>query len=178
MSNETTIRDLPWARFIAGNNELKLRAKTVAEAGPEAADALMFRFQVPVENLQGSGYLGVIGADIMRDGVERVQMKLGFKLDPGPVLELYATRPGTAGNDGDEVRVFRIALDGVEFGVPLKGIAIGAQERVRRFYTDRDVYVINWQDDTGKPTGTIYRVDPTKPEDQWEAVGEVPIRMF
>src|SRR3990167_6324204 len=126
---ETLLHELPWARVLAGNNELKIRAKSFNEAGSEAADAVALRFQVPVENLAGSGWVGAIFADILQGSsaegpTERVQLKLGFKMDPGPVLELYATKLNGS-NDSDEVRIFRFGFDGAEFGVPLKGTVSG-----------------------------------------------------
>ena len=169
---ETLVYDMPWARLLAGNNELKLRAKAVAEGGPASADALMLRFQAPVENLAGSGWLGCIAADVISDGVERVQLKLGLKLDPGPVLELYATKPGTAGDDKDEVRVFRFALDGVEFGVPVKGV-VAAAPRVSRFYTDRHRFCVNWQEDTGSPAGIVYDTHGNADEATGTAIGRL-----
>lgn len=176
---ETLIADLPWARLLAGNNELKLRAKTTAEGGQEAADALMFRFQVPVDNLAGSGWLGCIAADILKgntvDGpTERVQLKLGFKLDPGPVLELYATREGGS-DDRDEIRIVRFALDGAEFGVPLTGLGTPAPSSFpSAFRSDNGKYHYNVQGDPTPeyPYGRIVQYDrhgSERPQD-WEAM--------
>ena len=162
--SETLIYDLPWARFLAGNNELKLRAKTVKEAGPAAADAVMFRFQVPHVNLSGSGWLGAIAADVIdSNGVERVQIKLGFKLDPGPVLEVYMTTPGSAGNDADEKLVFR-----------LPG-GVSSPSRVTRFYSDNGKFCYNVQGDPASgPAGRIvvYDTNNNHPDEgTWTAVG-------
>src|SRR3990167_2717547 len=182
---ETLLHELPWARVLAGNNELKIRAKSSDEVGPEAADAVALRFQVPVENLAGSGWVGAIFADILQgssaDGpTERVQLKLGFKMDPGSTLELYATRLNGS-NDSDEIRIFRFALDGAEFGVPLKGIVgdpaslgSGVPSMVTRFYTDHGKFMVNWQDDTGQPSGIVYDMQSGTPV----AVGRVLIEMF
>jgi len=177
-----TIYNLPWAWFLAGNNELKLRAKTAEEAGdPRAADALMFRFQVPAENLtdRGTGWIGAIAADVMRNGVERVQLKFGLKLEPDPVLELWVTRLGSDGNDADEKRVFQIGLRGAEFDVPLKGVGVpaGGGGQVTRFYTDGGKFCFNFQDADGTPGCVIYRVNGTD-ESTWEAVGTMPIQLF
>ena len=197
------IHDLPWARFLAGNNELKLRAKTVAEAGTDQArDALFFRMQVPAENIAddvldrffkflepfraatvgqassviaGSGWLGGIAADIIDShGIERVQIKIGFKLDPGPVIEAYLMRPGSAGNDADEVRLFRFALDGIEFAAPLKGVNSVPIGPIRQFRSDDDRYVYNVQGDPTPeyPSGRIVQYDRHGSDDpaQWKAV--------
>ena len=167
---ETLLHELPWAKVLAGNNELKIRAKTVAEGGADAADAVAIRFQVPVENLAGSGWIGAIFADIIQgssaDGpTERVQLKLGLKLDPGPVLELYATKTGGS-NDSDEIRIFRFGLDGAEFGVPLKGVT-GGGGMPSAFRSDDNRYLYNVQGDPTPeyPYGRIvqYRVDTMQP---------------
>src|SRR3990167_636591 len=169
---ETLLHELPWARVLAGNNELKIRAKSSNEAGPDAADAVAIRFQVPVENLEGSGWIGAIFADILQGDsangpTERVQLKLGFKMDPGPVLELYATRLNGS-NYSDEIRIFRFGLDGVEFDVPLKGLVSNGSvpTQVTRFYTDHGRFLINWQDDEGFPTGIVYETSSGTPVGQ------------
>ncbi len=50
--------------------------------------------------------------------------------------------------------------------------------RVTRFYTDGGRFIINWQDDTGKPTGIVYDTHGTTDESRWTAVGKVPIEYF
>lgn len=119
-NKETIVYQLPWAWMLAGMNELKLRAKTIAEGGHGADDAVGWRFQVPRENLQGSGWLMALFADIMDGTTERVQFKLGIVMDvppgggaPSPYLVAYATDPNGQGDgdDGDEKLLLKIGLN-------------------------------------------------------------------
>lgn len=50
--------------------------------------------------------------------------------------------------------------------------------RVTRFYTDGGRFCVNWQDDTGEPTGIVYDTKQTADESQWVPVGRVRIDLL
>jgi len=98
-------------------------------------------------------------------------------------LRVLMHQPGKPYDDHDPItgenfypEVFAIRHDGL--WVRGQQLGLGSPGRVTRFYTDGGKFMVNWQDDTGQPTGTIYRVDETKPESEWVAVGYIPIEML
>jgi hypothetical protein len=176
---EVKIFDMPWGEIWLGNNELKIRAKSVDQVGEEAGDALAIRFQVPKENLKGSGWLGAIFADVL-DGrssqgpTERVQLKLGFVMDPGPTLRLIATRLGGS-NDADEKMVFSLSLDKAEFGVPVTAPGLSQAKEPGQFfsYYQGRRLAFNPQADP-ESLGKIVIYDaPEGSEANWVAIGEI-----
>lgn len=174
------IANLPWAWFLGDNNELKLRAKTASEAGTsEAPDALMFRFQVPVDNLAGSGWIGCIAADILSgrdsDGpTERVQIKLGFVMDPDPQLRCVMTRLGGS-NDADELEVFSFSLNGSRInGVQVGAAGGGGAPQGGRFFTSHENTHLMFQaqaDPMSRGNLVVYDTKGTADESQWAAIG-------
>jgi len=63
------------------------------------------------------------------------------------------------------------------FRVPV--IAPNSGQAPTRFYTDRRRFCVNWQDDTGQPTGIVYDTwkpgtqTPEPDEAKWKAVGKL-----
>ncbi len=81
--------------------------------------------------------------------------------------------------DADQPKVIEFFHDHIEFKVPVKGLQLPAgSARVTRFYTDGGRFMINWQDDTGRPAGIVYDTHGTTDESKWTAVGRVPIELF
>src|SRR3990167_5720196 len=59
------------------------------------------------------------------------------------------------------------------FSVPVIAPNIG---KATRFYTDHGKFCINWQDDTGQPTGIVYNTNNgSTDESTWVAVGRLRI---
>lgn len=84
-------------------------------------------------------------------------------------------------SDGGMKPVFRMFHDKVEFAVPVSAPNFTAPSgavslRTTRFYSDHGRFCINWQDDTGKPTGIVYDTKGTTDETQWVAVGQIEVK--
>src|SRR3990167_10942623 len=74
-----------------------------------------------------------------------------------PEFALYLTDPDKSGADEYQKIRLRITTEYMElFGRPIYFDNTG-RPPVTRFYTDGGKFCINWQDDTGKATGVIYR---------------------
>lgn len=68
--------------------------------------------------------------------------------------------------------VFYIDTQQAVFLVPV--IAPGGS-RVSRFYTDHGAFCVNWQDDTGQPSGIVYKTHGSADESTWTAVGRIAV---
>lgn len=91
-------------------------------------------------------------------------------------LRLDLKAPGE-NTDAAMREIFVMFHDGVHFKVPIfaPNLGGGAPGRVTRFYTDHGRFCINWQDDTGQPTGIVYATQGSVDEARWSAVGKVRI---
>lgn len=78
-------------------------------------------------------------------------------------VQFWTHIPGRGFEDPDYRLMFAVRHDG-----------ISTATRVTRFYTDGGKFCVNWQDDTGQPTGIVYRVTGTD-EAAWVPVGRVRI---
>ena len=88
-------------------------------------------------------------------------------------IRVLAHAPTGNFNDADYSEVFAIRHDGITVrGQPIGG---GQPGRVPRFYTDGGRFMINWQDDTGSPTGIVYPTDPVTGEPTGPPIGQVRI---
>ena len=142
-------------------------------------------------------YLGIWGGDILtkqgsgsphRD--ERAFVAIKHDNNDGqqavPCFEFYAQRTAESTSDADMLCLARLSSKGLELDpkhqapnmqITVRGVPVGSGGgsggvRVTRFYTDGGKFLINWQDDTGEPSGIVYETATG------EAVGRVPIQMF
>ena len=77
-------------------------------------------------------------------------------------------------SDGGMKEIFRMFHDHVRFAVPVSAPNFGsAGSRSSRFYTDHGRFCVNWQDDTGTPSGIVYDTQGTTDESRWVAVGRI-----
>ena len=138
-------------------------------------------------------YISKISMDVLRwkDG-RRHRTEVGFiKLavdelydmdgQPVPMVALFLTNNATGSTDADQQPVAIFTRRGIRFMAPVSceagcscGSSGGSGGPVTRFYTDHGKFMINWQDDTGLPSGIVYDMQSGTPV----AVGRVPIEFF
>ena len=93
------------------------------------------------------------------------------KADNAQEFAIYLTTPN---QEGDTHQRCALRLTSRYLEVWGRRLDPGGQPRVTRFYTDGGKFCVNWQDDTGTPTGIVYRVNGTD-EATWTPVGRVRI---
>ena len=158
---EVQIAETNQGRLVLKGNELLLYDLT-------SGDPVAIRFRSHNETK------GKHSIDAYVNGTWRELGFVGFKADErgrtDPAhrdaleVEFWTHIPGRGFEDADYRRMFSIRHDGATVAVP----------RVTRFYTDGGTFCVNWQDDTGQPTGIVYRV--TGPDESaWVPVGRVRI---
>ncbi len=171
MSDDKLIVDMPGARLLSHWNEISLAEKASAH------DPVKFRVVGWIPSGQ-NGYMGAFSANVAEGSddnlVQREKILVAFKIDPDPCLEIYLQKRADTTEDRDMLRVIRLTPHELELGVPIKGSVTGG--KVTRFYTDGGKFVINWQDDTGRPVGVVYSTNNgSADESTWTAVGTVQI---
>lgn len=166
--------DLPWAQVgEVSPNEGALDQKHPSLVPPEGRDTVKWRLG------SWAGMFGWISGDRLTGDErnptrrEKVGIKIGETAGDGGLVEIYCQRPNTT-EDKDMIRVLTLTAAGIEFHVPVTGV-VAAQPRVTRFYSDHKLFMINWQDDTGAPTGIVYPTDPVTGEPTGAAIGRVRI---
>ena len=196
------IADLPHAIFgEISPNEIGLDQKSKAESGdpndldpgqPSMDDPVGLGFGAwarPLGRLKY--YLAKIRLDVLRwkDG-KKHRTEVGFiKLavdelfdndgHPVPMIAFFLTENDEDSSDQAEQPVLTLTRKGIRIHVPIVEGGIGAAPgRVTRFYTDGGKFAINWQDDTGEPSGIIYATKGTTDESQWVAIGKVPLELW
>ena len=197
----STIDDLPHAIFGAASvNELELRQKSKAESQdpldpdpsqPSHDDPVAFRFGAwanPLGRLKW--YIAKISLDVLRwvDGkIHRTEVGfIKFAVDelynndgkPLPMVAIYLTENATDSTDQAQQPVMIWTRAGIRCLVPFiveAGINAPVTSKVTRFYTDHGRYVVNWQDDTGWPSGVVYDTHDSIDESTWTHVGTVRI---
>ena len=185
-----SIADLPHAELKeVAVNEIALDQKQEGTSGqPSLDDPVAFRWGAwanPLGRLKW--YIAKLSMDVLRWKDARVhRTEVGFiKLaidelidndgQPVPMVALFLTGNTTGSSDEDQQPVAIFTRRGIRFLAPVTveaGINTTVNPRVTRFYTDHGRFFINWQDDTGGPTGIIYD-DATG-----RAVGKIPIEYF
>ena len=166
-------RETQWAVLHEFANEYSLDGKEGVD------DPVKWRVSTPVTN--GSGYLGALTGSVnvgsKESPIYREKIIIALKRGTGDrgVLEFFCQRPNTT-EDIDMVRVFELDTSHAQFFVPVFGQFMGAIiPHVTRFYTDQGKFMCNWQDDTGQPTGILYRIVDPANEGTWVPVGKVRI---
>ncbi len=183
-----SIADLPHADLHeVSPNEIGFDQKSDAAGMPTWDDPTKLRFGAFRRSWERvHQYLGVIGLDLLRrrsDGSVARDEKgfIAFKLDSNdgqpalPCVEFHLQRTAESSDDEDMLCVLRISAKGIELdpkgrgGMTISGCACGGGGggRVTRYYTDGPPFLVNMQDDTGKPTEVIYHVLEGRPESEW-----------
>lgn len=170
-------------------NEIALDQKQEGTTGqPTLDDPVAFRFGAFANPLgRTKWYITKISFDVLRwvqGALHRTEVAfIKAAIDemmnndgqPLPMLSLFMTSNTTGSSDSDMKEVLLVSRKGFTFKVPVKfeaGANVTVSGNVTRFYTDHGMFFCNWQDDTGLPTGIIYRVS------DGVAVGRVPIEYF
>ena|SRR3990167_1733161 len=196
-----SIHDLPHAVLEECSvNEIALRQKSKAESQdpddpdpsqPSQDDPVGFRIGAwanPLGRLKW--YIGKISLDVLRfvqNTIHRtevgfIKMAIDELFDndgkPLPMVAIYLTSNTTGSSDADQQPVMIWTRAGIRCLVPFiveAGINAPVTSKVTRFYTDHGRYVVNWQDDTGWPSGVVYDTHDSIDESTWTHVGTVRI---
>jgi hypothetical protein len=168
--------------FWFGGNEARSDAKDL-----DASKVRVGSRMVPGQHGGGGAFTfdGLMTTDTSDTGIQRAR-----RVEVAGIGGSFNGRTGEVGmwiwngrdpndiRDADQVKVIEFFSDHIEIKVPVKGLSSVSSGRVTRFYTDGGKYIVNWQDDTGKPSGIIYDTHGTTNEAEWTAVGRIPIEYF
>lgn len=177
MSDPQTIANLEHATLRAYANEIALDAKH----HEDFKDPVKFRFGTWWKDL----YISLIGADILTgdEGNPR-RNERGFfgirhndsypKEDTAHEFVVNLTLPNQEGDEAQKL-VFRLTHDSLELFGRKVNLGTGSSGAITRFYTDGGKFAVNWQDDTGQPSGIVYETHGSTDESTWTAVGRVRI---
>ena len=160
---------MPTSQVIAQTDEgrLTLKGNELILEDTTGGDPIAIRARSP------NGGVGKVSFDIPdgHGGWTEIGYLFGKRDErPGMGAKIIFEFWQSGSNDADARRLFEIRHDQILAHVPIQGMATPSA-RVTRFYTDGGRFLVNFQDDQDNVRAVTYRVDPTKPESEWEVIG-------
>ena len=159
------------------NGQLRIQGNETIQ---DAKDADAAKFRVGSRHVPGqSGGGGAYSFDVINEVSEG-----NHRTEVAVIVGGYNGKGGEVGvcvwdgvepiSDAGQPKVMEWRHDEIEFKVPIKAPNLGsANSRPSRFYTDGGKFCINWQDDTGQPSGVVYATHGSADESKWTAVGRL-----
>ena len=159
------------------NGQLRIQGN---ECLIDAKDADASKYRVGSREVPGeSGGGGAISFDVIErveEGSPRIEavVMVGGSNGKGGELGICVWDGVRPISDAGQPKVVEFRHNEIEFKVPVKGLP-AAGGRVTRFYTDHGKFCVNWQDDSGQPTGIVYDTHGSADESTWTAIGRIPV---